>query len=277
MPDTTSNPLTHSQSTVPKPPFHTIPEAVKDQHIWLSGGIGAIGLSICQSFLTHPCGSLHVTDILPPETGLETLQSTLHNPHNTKLTYQQIDVTNTKQLTTSILPHHTVIVCAAGIANEHDFRQEMDVNAFGVVNSIQATLVNAAEEDSQKRLQRVVIVISSAAGVFPFSAAPGYTMSKFAAVGFTQAVARKAWKLGVRIVTLCPSIVDGGMGLWADNQKDDIALVGILRKEDVADMILELIRRRDVVGKVVYMSKKAGVRMVRVDIRNRFDSGIAKL
>lgn len=277
MPDTTSTPSNISPIATPKPPFPTIPEALEHQHVWLSGGVGAIGLSICQSFLNYPCGSLHVTDILPSDTGLETLQCTLNNPHNTKLTYEQVDVTNASQLSTSILPHHSVIVSAAGIANEHDFHQEMDVNAFGVVNSVQSTLAHAVEEHPQKRLDRVIIIISSAAGVFPFSAAPGYTMSKFAAVGFAQAVAKKAWKSGVRVVTLCPAVVDGGMGLWANGQKDDVKLVGVLKKSDVAHMILELIRRRDVVGKVVYMSKKAGVRMVRTEIRNRFGNGIAKL
>lgn len=83
----------------------------------------------------------------------------------------------------------------------------MSVNAKGVFLCTQAA-INAMRRGGSGR----IINISSIAGKVGFPDLSHYSASKFAVIGFTNAVAKEVATEGITVNALCPGIV--GTGMW---------------------------------------------------------------
>lgn len=104
---------------------------------------------------------------------------------------------------------------------DEEFRKALDVNLFGAVNVIRASM-------SQFRKQRSgrIINIASAAGYIAGPNIGSYVASKFAMVGLTEALALEAKHLNVKPTVVLPgsfrtNFLDGGSLNYAKNPIPD--------------------------------------------------------
>lgn len=103
-----------------------------------------------------------------------------------------------------------VLVNNAGVAWSGDFADEsyesiarqIDVNVKGVLYTARAVLPQMLEQGSG-----VIINISSGAGLTGFPGITTYSASKFAVVGFTEALDQEVRERGIHVYGVCPGRV----------------------------------------------------------------------
>jgi all-trans-retinol dehydrogenase (NAD+) len=88
-----------------------------------------------------------------------------------------------------------------------------------------------------------VVTVASAAGLIGTARETDYAASKFAAIGFSEALRMELRRSspGVRTTVVCPYYIDTGM--FAGTRTRFPLLLPILKEQDVADRILRAIRR----------------------------------
>lgn len=108
-----------------------------------------------------------------------------------------------------------VLVCNAGVASSHsilsldvaEWERIFSVNVRGVFLCAQAFGADMAERGAG-----CIVNMSSVSGRQGDAMLAHYSASKFAVIGFTQAMARELGPHGVRANALCPGTVDTEMG-----------------------------------------------------------------
>lgn len=83
-----------------------------------------------------------------------------------------------------------------------DWHQVMDVNFWGALHSIKLLVPQMVERGSGG-----VVNVASASGVVGFSKLTAYSTSKFALVGFSEALRAELTGTGVTVSTICPGLV----------------------------------------------------------------------
>jgi NADP-dependent 3-hydroxy acid dehydrogenase YdfG len=122
-----------------------------------------------------------------------------------------------------------------------DHLEEMiDVNVKGTLYAVRAALPHLVAAGGGD-----IVTVASEAGRrgLPFEAV--YCASKFAQVGFTRALDHEVREQGVRCTNVCPGGVatDFGMGEGRGRTPDMPELAGMMRAEDVAEVILFVLTR----------------------------------
>jgi len=122
---------------------------------------------------------------------------------------------------------------------EH-LEEMIDVNVRGTLYAVRAALPHllaGGEGD--------IVTVASEAGRrgLPYEAV--YCASKFAQVGFTRALDHELRERGVRCTNVCPGGVatDFAMGEGRGRRPDMPELAGMMRPEDVADVVLFVLTR----------------------------------
>ncbi len=90
----------------------------------------------------------------------------------------------------------------------------------------------------------VIINVSSMAGVMGFPGEAVYCATKFAQVGFTQALDRELRPRGIKVGVLCPGGVKTEFAIGTGRTEEGIAASGMLEAEDVADAALLMATQR---------------------------------
>jgi len=83
-----------------------------------------------------------------------------------------------------------------------------------------------------------ILMISSMAGVYGFGGEAVYCMSKFAQVGFAQALDRELRGSGIKVGAICPGGVKTEFALGKGRNEKDVAASDMLDPEDVAAVVL---------------------------------------
>jgi 3-oxoacyl-[acyl-carrier protein] reductase len=83
-----------------------------------------------------------------------------------------------------------------------------------------------------------ILMISSMAGVYGFGGEAVYCMTKFAQVGFAQALDRELRESGIKVGAICPGGVKTEFALGKGRNARDVAASGMLEPEDVAGVVL---------------------------------------
>lgn len=86
------------------------------------------------------------------------------------------------------------------------FHKVMDVNYFGMVHLCGAVLPGMIERGSGR-----IVNFASLAGWLPAPGLASYNASKFAAVAYTEVLAREVESTGVKVLCVCPPQVDTPM------------------------------------------------------------------
>lgn len=90
----------------------------------------------------------------------------------------------------------------------------------------------------------VILNVSSMAGVMGFAGEAVYCATKFAQVGFTQALDRELRPHGIKVGALCPGGVKTEFAIGSGRTEEGVAASNMLEAQDVADAALLMATQR---------------------------------
>lgn len=182
---------------------------MNSRKVWfITGASGGMGLELVKYLLSTGC---RVAATSRNRAELEA-QITIHREHFLPL---EVDITSDQSVKDSIgkvmdaFGKIEVVVNNAGYLllggleelTDREFRQSMDVNLFGAVNVIRATLPFMRAQKSGH-----IINISSVAGYFGGEKAASYNAPKFALIGITEALAEEVKDFGIKATVAAPGV-----------------------------------------------------------------------
>jgi len=88
------------------------------------------------------------------------------------------------------------------------------------------------------RKSGTILMISSMAGVYGFGGESVYCMTKFAQIGFAQALDRELRGSGIKVGAICPGGVKTEFALGKGRTESSVASSDMLEPEDVASVVL---------------------------------------
>jgi 3-oxoacyl-[acyl-carrier protein] reductase len=83
-----------------------------------------------------------------------------------------------------------------------------------------------------------ILMISSMAGIYGFAGEAVYCASKFAQVGFAQALDRELRPQGIKVGVICPGGVKTEFALGKGRTAESVAQAALLEPEDVAAAVV---------------------------------------
>jgi 3-oxoacyl-[acyl-carrier protein] reductase len=86
--------------------------------------------------------------------------------------------------------------------------------------------------------QGMILMISSMAGKYGFAGEAAYCASKFAQVGFAQALDKELHPFGIRVGVICPGGVKTEFAIGTGRTIESVASSGMLEPESVAEAVL---------------------------------------
>ena len=89
-----------------------------------------------------------------------------------------------------------------------------------------------------KQKSGIILMISSMAGFYGGGGQSVYSSSKFAEVGFTQALDKELRPYGIKVGAICPGGVKTEFALGKGRTEKSVAESGMLDPEDVAAAVL---------------------------------------
>ncbi|HEV8192880.1 MAG TPA: SDR family oxidoreductase [Ktedonobacterales bacterium] len=114
-----------------------------------------------------------------------------------------------------------------------DFDRMMDTNMRSTFLFTRHAVPSMIERGSG-----IVINISSMAGVMGFPGEAAYCATKFAQVGFTQALDRELRPRGIKVGVVCPGGVKTEFAIGTGRTEEGVAASGMLDPDDVAQAVL---------------------------------------
>jgi short-subunit dehydrogenase len=96
----------------------------------------------------------------------------------------------------------------------NDLRAMMDTNYFGTVNCTKAVLPAMLA-----RRSGTIVNVSSITGIMGFARMGGYCATKFAVIGFTEALRDEVLDRGVRVALVCPGTTETEFFVTAERKK----------------------------------------------------------
>jgi 3-oxoacyl-[acyl-carrier protein] reductase len=84
----------------------------------------------------------------------------------------------------------------------------------------------------------MILMISSMAGIYGFGGEAVYCATKFAQIGFVQALDKELRPYGIKVGAICPGGVKTEFALGKGRTEESVAASGMLDPEDVAGAIL---------------------------------------
>ena len=149
-------------------------------------------------------------------------------------------------------------VAAVKAAVDSFGRLDILINNTGVGNYKKLVATSAAEYDEmmdtnvrstflftrhavpvmQAQKAGTILMVSSMAGVYGFGGEAVYCMTKFAQVGFAQALDRELREDGIKVGAICPGGVKTEFALGKGRTQEGVDQSGMLDPEDVAGVIL---------------------------------------
>jgi NADP-dependent 3-hydroxy acid dehydrogenase YdfG len=90
----------------------------------------------------------------------------------------------------------------------------------------------------QRQKSGTILMVSSMAGVYGFGGEAVYCMTKFAQVGFAQALDRELRESGIKVGAICPGGVKTEFAIGKGRTEQGVAESEMLDPEDVAGVIL---------------------------------------
>ncbi|MCB9591733.1 MAG: SDR family oxidoreductase [Sandaracinaceae bacterium] len=151
---------------------------------------------------------------------------------------------------------HSAGVLATGHVEElpaAEYRRMIEVNYLGSVHVAQATLPALRRASSRGRA--TLTLVASIGGLRGFPEMAGYCASKFAVVGFAQALAAELVGTDVEVKALCPPAGDTPMVRNLERRPPIYKLSPLFSAETVVEGWLDQLDRRDRVALVDLQSK----------------------
>jgi len=99
-------------------------------------------------------------------------------------------------------------------ARSEDLREMMETNYFGTVHCTQAVLPQMLARRSGS-----IVNVASIAGIMGYSRMGGYCATKFAMIGFTEALRDEVLRQGVQVALVCPGTTETEFFVKAERGK----------------------------------------------------------
>jgi 3-oxoacyl-[acyl-carrier protein] reductase len=131
-----------------------------------------------------------------------------------------------------------------------DYDQMMDTNMRSTFLFTRHTVPSMLERGAG-----TIINVSSMAGVMGFAGEAAYCASKFAQVGFTQALDRELRPRGIKVGVVCPGGVKTEFAIGSGRTEEGVASSGMLDAEEVAEAVL------------LMATQPAGARIIEIRMR----------
>jgi NAD(P)-dependent dehydrogenase (short-subunit alcohol dehydrogenase family) len=151
----------------------------------------------------------------------------------------------------------------AGIGDENLFAD--DPGDWQRIIAIDLTAVVDATRLAVRKMRRigtggVIINTASLIGLWPMPSAPVYAAAKAGVVNFSRSLAYLAEDSNIRVNAICPELVDTPMarGFGEERLEDLRRMGGILKPEDIAAGVLELIEDDSRFGAVMQVTIGGG-------------------
>ena len=100
-----------------------------------------------------------------------------------------------------------------------------------------------------------ILMISSMAGIYGFAGEAVYCASKFAQVGFAQALDKELRPAGIKVGVICPGGVKTEFAIGKGRTEEGVAQSGMLEPEDVANAV------------ILACTQSAGARIIEIQMR----------
>ena len=153
-----------------------------------------------------------------------------------------------------------VSTAQAAIAAAHDHFGRLDILINNVGVGIYKNLVDTSPEDYDEMVDSnvrstflfsryaaplmieqgsgIILMISSMAGIYGFAGEAVYCSTKFAQVGFAQALDKELRQHGIKVGVICPGGVKTEFALGTGRTAEGVAASSMLEAEDVAGAVL---------------------------------------
>lgn len=246
--------------------------------VWISGAARGIGRSLVEHLTAQKCDGIAIADVLPKSEGDKLLAHLSNiareNSSRTKLIYYNLDIRDKISVNDSLqdafkkLGGLNTIVNNAGVAEENNIYRAMGINAIAHICVTELVLKLFSGSNLEGKFPKMILNMSSAAGIFALPMHEYYTASKHALVGYSRSVAPRALKENIHVICVCPTWVSSGMGDQFDEHgavaKSGVEVmdVGVLIR-----LLVLILESTDLAGRVVYLSPKTGARLADVSLR----------
>jgi uncharacterized protein len=207
-------------SDSPKPPRNAALGYFRDRSVVVTGASSGIGCDVALAFGEQ---GANVTLLARRRLQLEELAQKINKAGGRALALD-CDVTDRQRVFWSIdqareaFGKIDILINSAGLliaetveeTKPEDLERMMAVNVFGALNAVQAVLPLMRQQKSGN-----IVNISSLAGRRGVSPLGGYSATKFALVGITEALRVELFNTGVRVSLVMPGVIDTPMARGA--------------------------------------------------------------
>jgi 3-oxoacyl-[acyl-carrier protein] reductase len=183
---------------------------LNNKTVFISGGTGTIGEAICRKCAGY--GARVIFSYHDNEKKAALLEKEL--PHSSGISINLLDISDINQKAATITEPIHVLVNNAGISQimpfslmeEEDYDLMMGVNVKGTF-----FLTKAIVRTMVRNKNGVIINIGSIAGHRMYEVPVHYATAKAAIVGFTYALAGELRAYNIRVNSIVPGLIDGGI------------------------------------------------------------------
>ncbi|GAB0095017.1 hypothetical protein DMENIID0001_103430 [Sergentomyia squamirostris] len=207
---------------------------VRDKIALVTGAASGIGCCIAEELLKNGVKTLISVDIHQSEP--ENVTKWRKEYNEVCIKYMTVDigvvehVKRCYQTVARDVGNLDIVVNCAGISDESNFKQVIDINLTGTVAStIEA--IEVMRKDTGKGNGGIVVNVASIIGLCPVSYVPTYSATKHGLIAFTRAVAHNRDNLGIKFITICPGFTATGFGRYGSffMEKPEVAMKKCLK------------------------------------------------
>ena len=231
----------------------------------VSGGASGIGRAAVLA-LAERAAKVVVADV-EEDGGRQTVE--MVGAKGGSAAFRRCDVTKTEDLGSSFdsaveqFGQFDIAFNNAGISGEDLFAEEP--GQWERIIDIDLTAVIDATRLAVRKMRLtgnagVIINTASLIGLWPMASAPVYAAAKAGVVNFSRSLAYLAEESNIRVNVICPEIVDTPMalGLGEESLEELRTAGGILKPEDIATGVVELIEDDSRFGAVMTVTIRGG-------------------
>ncbi|KAL0107566.1 hypothetical protein PUN28_014704 [Cardiocondyla obscurior] len=184
---------------------------IKDKRVIVTGAASGAGLAFSRELLRNGALMIIMIDIRQSH-GEQAVESLNNEFGRKRAVFLYCDVTNNSEFDAAfkeainILGGLDILINNAGVINETDFSEAIDVNVTAVIRGTLLGIQQMRKDSGGKG--GVVVNISSIAGLQAVSQLPVYSATKHAVVSFSRSFAQPYHyqKSNVKVIVLCPGL-----------------------------------------------------------------------
>jgi NAD(P)-dependent dehydrogenase (short-subunit alcohol dehydrogenase family) len=207
------------------------PDRFKDKVVFITGGAGGIGVGMAKAFAEHGA-KVAIADVAASALDAATEQLAALGVEALALPLDVTDRDAVQAAAEKVVAHFGAvhIVCAnAGVAGHigplqntrhHDWDWIIDVNLKGTINTVQTFLPYLMKNPAN---ESHIVITSSISGLRVHQPSRGqgtYNMTKYALMGYGEALNVDLQPLGISVSLLCPGVVATNLSHSGENRPD---------------------------------------------------------